>query len=180
MTAGCLPGSCVNWEPDRCRIGTSILFASSLRAALPWRSLMHTPVLCRRLALCLCILSCVAANAGPVGIGWTPHGASTTAGYIAPDGKLILFDGGAMGWTPRPVAFPHVLVPGGPIVLLPQVAGDLWPTVITVSPANKLLQIVNGGIPQVLLPAQSFPVGAHLEMVQNGPQRLVMGVTRHG
>ena len=141
---------------------------------------MQTSLLCRRLAFCLWILSCVAVNAGPVGIGWTPHGASTTAGYIAPDGKLILFDGGAAGWTPRPVTFPHTLVPGGPIILLPQAAGEIWPTVITVSPTNKLLQIVNGGIPQVLLPAQSFPVGAHLELVQNGPQRLVMGVTGTG
>ncbi len=58
--------------------------------------------------------------------------------------------------------------------MLPQAAGDLWPTVITVSPANNLLQIVNGGIPQVLLPAQSFPMGAHLEHVQNGPHRLVL------
>ena len=141
---------------------------------------MQTSLLFRLLTLGSCILSCVATNAGPVGIGWTPHGAATTAGYIAPDGKLILFDGGAAGWTLRPLAFPHTLVSGGPIVLLPQTAGDLWPTVITVSPTNKLLQIVNGGIPQVLLPAQSFPVGAHLELVQNGLQRLVLGVTGTG
>ena len=141
---------------------------------------MQTSLLCRRLALCVCILCCVATNAGPVGIGWAPHGASTTAGYIDPDGKLILFDGGAAGWILRPPPFPHALVPGGPMILLPQAAGEIWPTVITVSPTNKLLQIVNGGIPQVLLPAQSFPVGAHLELVQNGPEKLVLGVTGTG
>ncbi len=126
------------------------------------------------------ILSSAVVQAGPVGIGWTSFGAATTAGYIAPDGKLILFDGGAGGWTVRPLSFPHLLVPGGPIVLLPQGAGDSWPAVITVSPSNKLLRIVNGGVPQVLLPAQSFPVGAHLEHVQNGAQQLVMGVTGTG
>ena len=82
------------------------------------------------------ISSCVVLNAGPVGIGWTPHGAETTAGYIAPDGHLILFDGGATGWTFRPSVFPHALVPGGPIALMPESVGDVWPTVITVSPAH--------------------------------------------
>ncbi len=126
------------------------------------------------------ISSCVVINAGPVGIGWTPHGADTTAGYVAPDGHLILFDGGATGWTLRPGVFPHALVPGGPIVLMPESVSDAWPTVIAVSPTNKLLRIVNGGPPQILLPSQSFPVGAFLELVQNGPHRLVIGVSGTG
>lgn len=141
---------------------------------------MQMSLLFYRLTLGVCLLNCPAANAGPAGIGWTSHGAATTAGYIAPDGKLILFDGGAAGWILRPVAFPHALVPGSPLVLLPQAAAEIWPTVITVSPANKLLHIVNGGIPQVLLPAQSFPIGAQLELVQNGAQKLVFGVTGTG
>lgn len=133
----------------------------------------------------LTLVSCIvfggsAADAGPVGIGWTPFGTQTTAGYVAPDGKLLIFDGGAPGWTLRPVAFPHLLVPGGPIAMLPQAAGDTWPTVITVDPANKLIRMVNGGAPSVLLPAQSFPVGAHLDLVQKGTQTLVMGVTGTG
>jgi hypothetical protein len=118
--------------------------------------------------------------AGPVGIGWTPHGALTTAGYVASDGKLMLFDGGAAGWTLRPGAFPHSLVPGAPIVLLPQAAGDLWPTVISVSPTNKLTRIVNGGVPEILLPAHNFPVGAHVDLVQNGPQGLVVCISSAG
>ncbi len=67
---------------------------------------MQMNFLCRWLAgpfhlvaFCFWILSCAAANAGPVGIGWTPHGTLTTAGYIAPDGHLNLFDGGVAGWT---------------------------------------------------------------------------------
>ena len=124
--------------------------------------------------------ACATLHAGPVGIGWASHGAETTAGYVAPDGHLILFDGGATGWTLRPGAFPHALVPGGPIALLPESVGDAWPTVVTVSPTNKLLRIVNGGPPQVLLPSQSFPLGACLELVQNGPHRLVIGVSGTG
>jgi len=134
----------------------------------------------RWLVFCLCLLSTIVTKAGPVGIGWTPHGAVTTSGYVAPDGKLILFDGGATGWVPQPGVFPHLLVPGGPIVLLPHAAGEIWPVVITVSPSNKLLQIVNGGVPQVLLPTQNFPTGACLELVHNGPQKLVMAVTGMG
>jgi len=125
-------------------------------------------------------LLCSAVSAGPVNIGWTPHGALTTAGYVAPDGKLILFDGGGAGWTLRPVAYPHALVPGSPLVLIPQAGGEIWPTVMTVSSTNNLLQIVNGGAAQILIPAHSFPIGAHLELVQNGPQRLVLGITGTG
>ncbi len=120
------------------------------------------------------------AAAAPVGIGWTTHGNMTTAGYVAPDGQLILFDGGAAGWTLRPGAFPHLLVPGAPIALLPQSLGQLWPTVVTVSSNNKLVQIVNGGVPQVLLPTQSFPVGAPLDVVQSGIQRIVLLVSAKG
>lgn len=134
----------------------------------------------RPAAFCCLLLACTALKAGPVGIGWTPHGSATTAGYIAPDGHLILFDGGATGWTPRPSAFPHALVPGGPLVLLPQTVGSVWPTVMTVSPTNKLLQIVNGGAPQILLPSQDFPVGAFLKLVQNGSSQLVIGVSGTG
>lgn len=127
------------------------------------------------------VFHCAAANAaGPVGIGWTPHGILTTAGYIAPDGKLVLFDGGASGWVPRLGVYPHALVPGAPLVLLPQLPGQAWPTVITVSAANKLTQIVNGGVPQVLIPAHSFPVGAQLSLVSNGPQPIVMLVSVGG
>ncbi len=132
------------------------------------------------LSFCCSALICSTTFGGPVGIGWTPHGSMTTAGYIAPDGKLILFDGGAAGWTPRAVLFPHTLVPGGPIALLPQAPGAVWPTVITVGPANKLIRIVNGGMPQVLLPAQSFPIGAQLDPVQNGPHSLVFAVDGGG
>ncbi len=129
--------------------------------------------------LCWNLLS-AAVTAGPVNIGWTPFGALTTAGYVAPDGKLILFDGGAAGWLPRPGTFPHALVPGSPLVLMPQAAGEIWPTVITVSPINKLVQISDGGTAQLLIPSQNFPLGAQLELVQHGPQRLVLGVTGSG
>ncbi|MFO1002762.1 MAG: hypothetical protein U0936_20730 [Planctomycetaceae bacterium] len=132
------------------------------------------------LLFCGLLLSCGSLKAGPVNIGWTPFGTVTTAGYVSPDGKLLLFDGGAPTWTVRPVEFPHLLVPGAPIVLLPQAAGDTWPAVITVSGAGKLVHVVNGGPIQTLLPAHNFPVGASLELVQNGAQRLVLGVTGAG
>ncbi len=121
--------------------------------------------------------SCVA---GPVGIGWTPFGAKTTAGYVAGDGKLLLFDGGAPGWTLRPAPFPHLLVPSAPIALLPQGAGMSWPEVITVSSTNKLIRIVDGGPVGVMLPALTFPVGAHIEVVQNGAQSIAVAVTGTG
>ncbi len=130
--------------------------------------------------LCGLVLCCGSLEAGPVNIGWTPFGTVTTAGYVAPDGKLILFDGGSPTWTVRGTAYPHLLVPGAPIVLRSQAAGDIWPTVITVSGANKLVQVVNGGPIQTLLPAHNFPVGASLELVQNGAQQLVLGVTGTG
>ena len=139
--------------------------------------------LCARFRLvamsCWLLMSATAAGS-PVGIGWTPFGLQTTAGYIAPDGKLILFDGGAAGWMPRLAPFPHAMVPGSPIVMLPQAPAAVWPTVITVSPANKLIQIVNAGVPQILLPAQSFPVGARLDLAQIGPQSLVFSVDGSG
>lgn len=143
-------------------------------------SLQPTFAQIRLYLLCGCLLNCVAAQAGPVNIGWAPFGPVTTAGYIAPDGKLMLFDGGAAGWTLRPGVFPHPLVSGAPIVLLPQAAGESWPTVVTVTSANKLVQIIDGGVSQVLLPAQSFPVGAHVDLVQNGPQRLILAVAGTG
>lgn len=120
------------------------------------------------------------ASAGPVGIGWTPFGTQTTAGYVAPDGKLILFDGGALGWTLRPAAYPHLLVPSAPIALLPQAAGASWPEVITISPTNKLVRIVNGGPVVPLLAAHNFPVGAHVELIRNGPQSIAVAVTGTG
>ena len=132
------------------------------------------------LLLWVLMLLCGSVHAGPVNIGWTPFGGVTTAGYVGPDGKLILFDGGSPTWTVRAVPYPHLLVPGAPIVLLPQTAGDTWPTVIAVSGGNKLLQIVNGGSINILLPAHNFPVGASLEIVQNGAQKLVLGVTGTG
>ena len=131
-------------------------------------------------ATCLWMVLSAAAVGSPVGIGWTPFGLQTTAGYIAPDGKLTLFDGGAAGWTARGIPFPHALVPGSPITLLPQPAAAVWPTVITVSPGNKLIQIVNAGVPQILLPAQNFPVGARLELARSGPQSLVFAVDGSG
>ncbi|MEZ6034196.1 MAG: hypothetical protein R3C17_13965 [Planctomycetaceae bacterium] len=148
---------------------------------------MQTLILSRWLSgrWCLIVLCCLMLNgakinAGPVNIGCTSHGAVTTAGYISSDGHLILFDGGPAGWMPQPATYPHVLVPGGPLVLRPRKPGDVWPTVITVSPTNKLMQIVNGGVPQVLLPMHNFPVGAALKFVENGPQPLVLGVTGSG
>ena len=130
--------------------------------------------------ICCWMLLSAAAFGSPAGIGWTPYGLQTSAGYIAPDGKLILFDGGAAGWTVRGIPFPHTLVPGSPIVLRHQAPTAVWPTVITVSPGNKLIQIVNAGVPQILLPAQSFPVGARLELAQSGPQSLVFAVDGSG
>ncbi len=129
-----------------------------------------------------CILwSCTVAHAaGPVGIGWTLHGNVTTAGYVAPDGKLILFDDSAAGWVPRPGVFPHALVSGAPLVLLPQSPGETWPTVVTVSAANKLIQIVNGGVPRVLVPTLSFPIGSQLTFVENSVQRIVLVVSGAG
>ncbi len=126
------------------------------------------------------VFDCVANAAGPVGIGWTPHGNVTTAGYVAPDGRLILFDGGASGWIPRAGTFPHALVPGAPLVLLPQLPGQVWPTVVTVSAGNQLTQIVDGGVPQVLLPAVNFPVGAPLNLVRNEAQPNIMLVSGAG
>ena len=140
----------------------------------------HLAIRFRVALLSVWLLTGSVGNAAPVGIGWTPHGTLTTAGYVAPDGKLILFDGGSLGWTPRPIAYPHALIPGAPIVLLPQAAGDVWPTVVTVSPGNKLVRIVNGGVPQVLLAAHNFPVGSYVDLVQNGPQFLVLAVTASG
>ena len=134
----------------------------------------------KELLLCGLMLCCGSLEAGPVNIGWTPFGTVTTAGYVAPDGKLILFDGGSPTWTVRAAAFPHLFVPGAPIVMLPQVAGETWPTVVTVSGANKLVQVINGGPIQTLLPAHNFPVGASLELVENGAQSLVLGVTGTG
>lgn len=122
----------------------------------------------------------VAQAAGPVGIGWTPFGDVTTAGYVAPDGKLMLFDGGAAGWTLRPVDYPHALVPGAPLALLPQTAGDVWPTVITVSASQKLVRVINGGFPQILLPSQVFPVGTPLQLVRTGAKSLVLLVSAAG
>ncbi len=129
------------------------------------------------LVACSFLFTDAIVKAGPVGIGWTTHGSVTTAGYVAPDGKLILFDGGATGWVLRPGVYPHTYVPGAPVLLLPQAAGDIWPTVATVSPANKLILSINGGPLQILLPGQNFPVGAALELVQNGPQKLIMAVS---
>ncbi|MFN9718460.1 MAG: hypothetical protein ACK58L_07195 [Planctomycetota bacterium] len=134
----------------------------------------------RYLAGALLSILSVTAVAGPVGIGWTVFGTKTTAGYVAADGKLILFDGGVAGWKLRAAAFPHLLVPSAPIALLPQGAGMSWPEVVTVSPTNKLIRIVNGGPPAVMLPAKSFPVGAHVELVQNGAQAIAVAVTGTG
>lgn len=151
-----------------------------MRAAFGSTAILTRRAACFLALMIISVMTIPTTSAGPVNIGWTTHGAHTTAGYVAPDGRLILFDGGAMGWTPRPGPYPHLLVPGAPIVLLPQQAGDLWPTVITVSPANKLVQIVNGGVPQTLLPAHSFPVGAGLDLVSNGAQKLVLAVSGTG
>ena len=145
-------------------------------------TLLHRRLMGRfELLVFLCLALCGAAtHAGPVSIGWTPYGEMTTAGYVAPDGKLILFDGGAAGWTPRTGTFPHALVPGSPMVLMPQAAGAIWPTVITVSAANRLIKVINGGAPPILIPAHNFPVGAQLELAHNGPQTLVLGVSGTG
>ncbi len=145
-------------------------------ASITWSSRICT----WGLLLCGLMLLCGSVHAGPVNIGWTPFGAVTTAGYVDPAGKLILFDGGSPTWTVRAIPYPHLLVPGAPIVLLPQAAGNIWPTVITVSGGNKLVQVVNGGPMNILLPAHNFPVGASLEIVQNGAQSLVLGVTGTG
>lgn len=118
--------------------------------------------------------------AGPPAIGWTPYGVETTAGYIGTDGRLLLFDGGAGGWQLRPDSFPQKLVPGSPLVLTPQAGGDIWPTVVTVRSDNRLVRMVNGGSPHVLLPSQNFPVGAQLDYVRNGPQSLVTVVSGMG
>ncbi len=130
--------------------------------------------------LTFALSSVLVEAANPVGIGWTPFGDATTAGYADPEGKLILFDGGAAGWVPRPDAFPHAPVPGAPLVLLPQSAGDVWPMVVTVSASQKLMRVVNGGPPQGLLPGQTFPVGTPLHLVQNDAPPLVLLVSATG
>ncbi len=130
--------------------------------------------------LALVLTASASFASGPVGIGWTPMGTQTTAGYAGPDGKLVLFDGGAAGWVVRPAPYPHPLVPGAPIAFLPQPAGASWPTVITVSPANKLVQIVNGGIVQSLQPALNFPVGAQIEHAQLAGSHMVFAVDGPG
>lgn len=133
------------------------------------------------IVFCLLILiSGATSAAGPVGIGWTPFGVQTTAGYVGPDGKLVLFDGGAAGWGVRPALFPHPLVPGAPVAFLPQAAGATWPTVITVNPANKLVRIVNGGVIQPLQPALNFPVGAQIEHSSLGGGHMVFAVDGPG
>lgn len=120
------------------------------------------------------------SDAAPVHLGWTTLGPLTTVGYISDAGALTLFDGSPVGWDLRPGSYPHPLVPTAPLVLLPQGAGDTWPTIVTVSATNKLIRIINGGIPQVLLPGHNFPVGSSIELVQNGLDSLALIVDSTG
>lgn len=138
------------------------------------------PIVAEWVLICLLSLAARSEAAGPVNIGWVPFGGATTAGYIAPDGTLTLFDGGGSGWTLRSGVYPVSLIPGAPLALLPQAAGDLWPTVVTVSGTNKLTRIVDGGVPQTLLASQSFPVGASIKDIRNGPASIVAAVTGTG
>ena len=134
----------------------------------------------RMLLVCACVMSGQLNAAGPVHLNWTTMGPLTTVGYISDAGDLTLFDGGPAAWTQRPGIYPHALIPAAPLGLLPQGASDAWPTVVTVSSTNKLIRIINGGVPQVLLPAHNFPIGSSVEVVQNGLDSLALSVDSAG
>lgn len=134
----------------------------------------------RWLLLSACLITGQLSSAASMHLGWTSTGPLTTVGYISGTGELTLFDGSSGGWTQRAGIYPHALVASAPLGLLPQSPGDAWPSVVTVSATNKLIRIINGGLPQILLAGHNFPIGSSLKVVRNGLNSIVLAVDGAG
>lgn len=110
----------------------------------------------------------VPAIHGPGGVACLAGTAGSWAAHVGSDGKLCCFYGGAGKWKHRELPLTAPLIPGAPLALY-STSGTL-PGLLTISPAGRMISIVDGMKVTPLVGTVTFPPGAHIEYLMIGPR----------